>query len=331
VQYSTTEGYGPLREWLASRHWAEREQVIVTHGSQQALDLVARAVVDPGSTVAVAEPAYVGAIQALRLAGARLEAVPSDRDGLCVDLLADRLRRGVRPVLVYVVANFDNPTGATLALERRAALGALADRYGFLVVEDNPYGELRWRGDSLPPLAAFTDRAVSLGTVSKTICPGLRIGHVVAPAPLAAALVLVKQAVDLHTSTLAQRAVHRLVTTPGFLDAQLARLRPLYRERSGALVDALHADLGHRLRFVEPDGGMFVWAECIDPIDTQSLLVEALDHGMAFVPGQAFAVNGDLRQSLRLSFATAEPAQLGEGVRRLAAAFMKAAPRGDNS
>jgi len=331
VQYSTTEGFLPLREWFGARRDADPAEVLVTHGSQQALDLVARALVDPGSTVAVAEPAYVGAIQALRLSGARLEPVPSDRDGLAVDVLADRLRHGLRPVLVYVVANFDNPSGATLSLERRIELGALADRYGFVVVDDDPYGELRWNGTALPPLATFTDRAVTLGTVSKTICPGLRVGYLVAPTELASALVLVKQAVDLHTSTLAQRAVHRLVTTPGFVDGQLARLRPLYRDRSAALVHALHDELGDRLRFQPPDGGMFVWADCVEAIDTHELLAHALDQGMAFVPGQAFAVEGDLRRSLRLSFATVEPAQLLEGVRRLASAFTKAAPRGDSS
>jgi 2-aminoadipate transaminase len=321
LQYSTTEGYGPLREWAGARHGVGVDRVLITHGSQQALDLVARALVEPGAAVALADPGYVGAVQALRLAGARLRAVASDADGLDTSELADHLRRGERPAVVYVVANFDNPTGATLSLERRIELADLADRYGFVIVEDDPYGDLRWGGRALPSLATFSDRVVTLGTVSKIVCPGLRIGFVIAPPAVAQALVLVKQAVDLHTSTLSQRAVHRVVTAPGFMTAQLDRLLPLYRDRSAALVHALRATLGDRFDFHPPDGGMFVWGRFVEPIDTQALLPAALEQGMAYVPGQAFAVERDHRQSLRLSFATTTPDQLVEGVRRLAAAL----------
>jgi 2-aminoadipate transaminase len=321
LQYSTTEGYLPLREWAGARHGVDADRVLITHGSQQALDLVARALVEPGAVVALADPGYVGAVQALRLAGARLRAVPSDADGLDVGALADRLRRGERPAVVYVVANFDNPTGATLSLARRVELAALADRYGFVIVEDDPYGDLRWSGTAQPSLATFSDRVVTLGSVSKIVCPGLRIGFVVAPAELAQALVLVKQAVDLHTSTLSQRAVHRVLTTPGFMAAQLDRLRPLYRERCAALAQALTSTLGDRFEFHPPAGGMFVWGRFVESIDTQALLPAALEHGMAYVPGQAFSVEHDHRQALRLSFVTTPPAQLEEGVRRLAAAL----------
>ena len=320
LQYSTTEGFLPLREWVAGRHDARADDVVVTHGSQQALDLVARALVEPGDTVALADPGYVGAIQVLRLAGARLLPIPVDADGLRVDVLEERLRAGARPALVYVVANFNNPTGATLAYERRAALGALADHYGFVVVEDDPYGDLRWRGEPLPPLASFTDRTITLGTVSKIVCPGLRIGYAVAPSSVAPALVLVKQALDLHTSTLSQQGVHRLLTTPGFLAAQLDRLRPLYRDRATALAYALQRELGDQLRFHPPSGGMFVWAEFVDDVDTQQLLPSAVARGVAYVPGQAFAVGTDHHRCLRLSFVTTSPEQLLEGVRRLAAA-----------
>jgi 2-aminoadipate transaminase len=321
LQYSTTEGFTPLREWVAARHGAGVDQVLVTHGSQQALDVVARALVEPGAQVVLADPGYVGAIQVLRLAGARLRPVPSDADGLRVDVLADRLRGGDRPALVYVVANFDNPTGATLSLDRRRALGALADHYGFVVVEDDPYGELRWAGATLPPLAHFTDRAITLGTVSKIVCPGLRVGYAIAPDAVARALVLVKQALDLHTSTLAQRAVHRVLTAPGFLDTQLGRLRPLYASRAATLCRVLRRELGDRFRCAEPEGGMFVWGELSDDVDTHELLRTAIVHGVAFVPGRAFGVEAEHRRALRLSFVTSPPDQLEEGVRRLAAAL----------
>ena len=320
VQYSPTEGIAPLREWVATRHGVAPDRVVITHGSQQALDLVTRALVDPGAAVALADPAYVGAVQVLRLGGARLLPVAGDGDGLRVDDLEALLHAGERPSLVYVVSNFDNPSGATLSTERRTQLAALADRYGFVIVDDNPYGELRWKGSAPLPLASLTDRVITLGTVSKVVCPGLRVGYVVAPESVAPALVLVKQALDLHTSTLAQRAVHDLLTTPEFLDRQLDRLRTVYRERALELCDALRSEFGDQLRFQRPDGGMFVWAEFADDVDTQQLLVAAIARGVAFVPGQAFSVAADLHRSLRLSFATTPPGQLGEGVRRLSAA-----------
>ena len=320
VQYSATEGIAPLREWVAMRHGVEPDRVVITHGSQQALDLVARALLDPGAGVALADPAYVGAVQVLRLTGARLVPVAADLDGLRVDDLESRLRRGERPALVYVVANFDNPSGATLSADRRAVLAALADQYGFVIIDDDPYGELRWRGSAPPPLASMTDRVITLGSVSKVVCPGLRVGYLVAPPSIASALVLVKQALDLHTSTLAQRAVHDVVTAPGFLDRQLDRLRRLYGERAAVLCDALRAEFGEQLRFEPPSGGMFVWAQFAHELDTQQLLAKAIAHGVAFVPGQAFAVEADLHRALRLSFVTNAPAQLVEGVRRLAAA-----------
>jgi 2-aminoadipate transaminase len=318
LQYSATEGFGPLRAWLADRANVDVDRVLVVHGSQQGLDLVARALVDPGDDVVLADPGYVGAIQAFRLAGANLVGVPSDSDGLCVDRLQRRLAQGVRPAFVYVIANFDNPTGTTLSLERRIALVDLADRYGFTIVEDDPYGELRWSGAPLPSLASSSDQVVTLGTVSKVLCPGMRVGHVTAPKPIADALVLLKQAADLHTSTLAQRVVHRIVTTPGFLEAQIQLLRNHYESQSAVLVDALTSDLGDQFEFTAPDGGMFVWGSIAGPVDTGALLTRAVDAGVAFVPGAAFAVEAAQPGSLRLSFATARPADLRRGVQRLA-------------
>jgi 2-aminoadipate transaminase len=323
LQYAATEGYGPLREWVAGRHGTAAGRVTITSGSQQGLDLVARALAGPGDVVVSADPGYVGALQAFRLAGATLAGIPSDAGGLLVDDLAARLRAGLRPRAVYVVANLSNPTGATLTGERRDALAALADRYGFWVVEDDPYGALRWAGEAPAPMAARSDRVVTLGTVSKVLCPGLRVGHVVAPPPVTAALVLIKQAVDLHTSTVTQRVVHEVVTRPGFLDAHLAGLPARYRRRADALTTALRAEFGDRIAFAEPEGGMFVWARLTTPgarrhVDTAALLAPALDAGVAFVPGDAFAVTSPQPGRLRLSFATPTPAELVEGARRLA-------------
>jgi 2-aminoadipate transaminase len=318
LQYSGTQGYEPLREWVAARHRAQPEEVLITSGSQQALDLVARASVDPGVEVALTDPGYVGAIQALRLAGAQLAGVPGDDDGMLVDALDARLSRGLRPALVYVVPNFHNPTGATMAAERCRALGDLADHYGFLIVEDDPYRELRWAGQAPPPMATITSRAVTVGSFSKILCPGLRVGYLVAPASLVATLVRLKQATDLQTGTLSQRAIHRLVTDRGFLDAHLARIRALYQAKAATLVGLLQEHLAGDIDLRPAEGGMFVWAHLRNAaIDAEELLTSAIAEGVAYVPGAAFAVEGSFRSSLRLSFATATPEELGVGVLRL--------------
>lgn len=313
LQYSATAGYEPLRQWICPD---DPERVVVTAGSQQALDLVSRAVLEPGDVVALADPVYVGALQCFRLANASLATIPSDADGLVVEDLAARCSAGLRPALVYVVANFNNPTGATLSLERRLLLVELAERYGFLIVEDDPYGALRWSGPSLPSMATMTDRVIALSTFSKVLSPGLRIGWAVAPAALRADMVVVKQALDLHTSTLTQRAAWRVVSSPGFMAPHLARLRGLYEERALALDAALREHMGDSLEWAVPEGGMFVWAE--SQVETAPLLARAVEAGVAFVPGSAFAVRpGDHARALRLSFATVAPEELVEGVLRL--------------
>jgi 2-aminoadipate transaminase len=327
LQYGPTEGYRPLRSWVAVRHGlgtgaAGDDRVIVTSGSQQALDLLTRAVVDPGGTIALADPAYVGALQTFRAAGAHLLAIPADRDGLRVDVLADRLAEGARPTLVYVVANFDNPSGATLSPQRRIDLAALADRYGFWIVDDDPYGELRWSGSAPIALRDLTDRTITLGSTSKILTPGLRTGWAVAPPEIQRAMTVLKQSADLHTSSLNQQIVHRVVTEPGFLPAHVAGLRTTYQRQANHLVAALRSGLGDRLTVAEPDGGMFLWAELTDPgADTAALLATAIDHGVAFVPGAAFGVDDVHRHRMRLSYATASPADLDRAVDRLVGAL----------
>ena len=324
LQYAPTGGHPPLRAWAAARHGAELEQAVITHGSQQALELVTRATVEPGQPIALADPGYVGALQAFRLAGAQLIGIPRDDDGLRVDVLHERLREGLRPALVYVVANFDNPTGATLSDERRRLLAALADRYGFLIVDDDPYGSLRWGGQPGSALATMSDRVVQLGTTSKILCPGLRVGWAVAPIEVTRAVIVLKQAADLQTGTFVQRIAHHALTQPGFLPEHLAALRRRYAQQCDALATALRDELGERISFDTPSGGMFLWAR-LPGIDTRQLLAAAIGHGVAFVPGAEFAVEANVHggahaDSLRLSFATAAPGELRVAARRLALA-----------
>jgi 2-aminoadipate transaminase len=323
LQYSTTEGHPGLRAWVAHRcpRPTDPNQVVITHGSQQALDLLVRATVRPGDTVALADPGYVGALQVFRLGRADLAGFPADGEGLRVDVLAARLTAGLRPALVYVVADFDNPSGVTLSAERRGELARLADHYGFLIVDDDPYGALRWAGPRPPALSTLSDRVVTLGTTSKILAPGLRVGWAVAPAPLAARLVVLKQAADLHTSSLNQAIAATVLTRPGFLEPHLDGLRDRYRRQSQALQDALRAHLSDRIAFHAPEGGMFLWARLRDETDTAALLPHALAAGVAFVPGAAFSVQDPHRSGVRLSFATEGPAALTDAARRLAIAL----------
>ena len=333
LQYSTTEGDPQLREWIAARHAAATgrattpDQVLVTTGSQQGLDLLARVLADPGEIVVAEDPGYLGALQALRAAGLHLRGVPLDGEGLRTDVLEQRLRDGLRPRVVYTVPTFQNPTGTTMSVERRRHVAALADRYGVVIVEDAPYAALRFDGDTVEPVAAHSDRVVTLGTFSKTLAPGLRLGWIVGPEDVVAAATRAKQAVDLHTSGLAQQLALTVVARPGWLDAHIARVAARYGERARALRDALGHRLGDRLDTTTPQGGMFLWATPrpgVPAVAARELLTVALEHGTAFVPGDAFAVEEPtpaVASSLRLSFATAPTDRLAVAVDRLAAAI----------
>lgn len=321
LQYSTTEGYGPLCDWAAARWASSGSAVIVTAGSQQALELVFRSVIRPGDAVAMADPGYIGAIEAARLCRARLIGIPSDEEGMQVDVLADVLRRGASLAAVYVVSNFDNPTGRTLSLERRSALAELAEKHGFVIADDDPYGDLRWSGAALPELISMSSRVAAMRSMSKILAPGLRVGFLVADSALAADVCRFKQATDVHTSTLSQRLCLEVVSASGFLDRHIARLIDLYRGKAATLADALGAAVKD-LQFEMPGGGMFLWGRLEDTsVSATTLLSAAVDYGVAFVPGSAFSVTHPHENELRLSYATADSADLVEAASRLGAAL----------
>ena len=325
VQYSATDGVPELRHWIAQHHSAEfgRDvavdgEIVVTHGSQQALDLLAKVFIDPGDVVVSESPAYLGAVQSLELFEPRFEVIPGDKHGMQVELLAERLAAGLRPKLVYVVPNFHNPSGATLSLERRRLLAELADQYELLVVEDDPYGAIRFHGEPLPPVAAFSERVVHLSTFSKVVAPGFRVGWMVGPPEVIAMVARAKQAADLHTSTYAQLLLANVVSQPGWLAEQKAAIVPMYRDRCHALADALAATVGERISFHLPDGGMFLWTTVAGVPDTRELLTHAVEAGVAFVPGSAFTIDQSPDSKVRLSYSTLTPTQLGDAAQRLA-------------
>ncbi len=312
LQYGLSEGDLGLRELVAPD--GDPGSVVITTGSQQALDLIGRVILDPDDPVVVGDPCYVGARQVLQANRASLVGVGVDRDGLAVDELAEHLAGGLRPKLVYVVANFDNPSGAVLAADRRVRLAELADEYDFLIIEDDPYGRLRYDGEPIAQIPG--DRVLRLRSASKTLVPGLRVGWMSGPQFVVDAVVIAKQAVDLHTSTVSQAIVHELLSRPGWFDAHVAGLLPWYANQRDALIEAIERHLPTAV-FHRPDGGMFVWLR-LPGSDTAAVLGDAVENGVAFVPGNAFAVDRDLGDHLRLSFATVSAEQLDEAVRRLA-------------
>ena len=326
VQYGETSGVRDLRGIVAARESdaigrrVDASEVVITHGSQQALTLVAQAVVDPGSVVVVDEPAYTGALQVFSIAGADIRAVPIDDDGMDVTALELLLADGLRPALVHTVSNFHNPRGVTMSSDRRRALAELAERYGFWILEDDPYGEIWFDSQPPAPIASYSDRVIRLSSASKILAPALRVGWMIAPRPVCDAVELLKQGADLCGSTMTQQMTARLLADSPWLTAHLATLRAEYGSRASALHRALTTTFGDAMSVSPADGGMFVWATLNDGTDATALLPRALDHGVAFVPGRAFADDRVYEGAMRLCFASAEPDVLHEAVRRLASA-----------
>ncbi|MEU1523252.1 PLP-dependent aminotransferase family protein [Nocardia rhamnosiphila] len=332
LQYTESPGWGPLREVLADRESdrlgrrVDIAEIFVTHGSQQALSLLAEVLLDPGALVVVEDPAYVGAIQVFRAAGARIVAVPLDNEGLRVDRLAELLTAGERPALVHTVSNFHNPGGVTMSPRRRQALAALAEEHGFWVIEDDPYGELWFDRPAPAPVASYSSTVIRLSSASKIIAPTLRVGWMVAPQRVCRAVELLKQGADLCGSALTQQIAAELLADSAWLTGHIDTVRGVYATRATALVDAARDHFGDRLRCTEASGGMFVWAEFTDGTDTGELLPRALETGVAFVPGGAFAVSNPYSNAMRMCFTTAAPEMLTEAMARLARAAGDRAP-----
>jgi len=339
LQYGATEGYEPLREMIArhtSRYGvkAKPENVLLTSGSQQALDLIGKLLINPGDRVLVEAPTYLGALQAFNVYGAEYVSVPSDKDGLRSDLLEASLRLG--PKFMYVLPNFQNPGGTTLAQSRRQELVLLADRYDIPIIEDDPYGQLRYEGDHLTPLIVLDrenlrrDDGYSIGNViylstfSKTLAPGLRLGWIVAPPEVISKLVQLKQGADLHTSTFVQMVAYE-VARDNFLDEHIKVIRRVYGERRDVMLRAMEENFPSEVTWTRPQGGLFLWVSLPEAMDSHQLFEAAIRENVAFVPGDSFyASNGHAdegRRHFRLNFSNAQPEQIREGIRRLGVAI----------
>lgn len=355
LQYSATEGYRPLREWI-SRKMAQygiesaAENVLITSGSQQALDLLGMVLINPGDLILTEQPTYLGALQAWRAYQAQFTTVPIDNNGIQVDLIEEALTGG--PKFMYILPNFHNPGGVTLSLERRRKLIEISDRYGIPIVEDDPYGELRYEGKHIPPLvvidaeqcknrpgrglgsyysethptngngrAYMRGNVIYLSTFSKTLAPGLRLAWVVAPVEVIQRCTVAKQGMDLHTATMNQLIAHEILTGgeegDDFLKGHVRLIREVYRERRDVMLSAMERHFPDEVSWTTPTGGLFLWVTLPDYLDAVELLRDAVEKKVAYVPGNAFHPHGDGHNTMRLNFSFCNPEKINTGIKRL--------------
>jgi DNA-binding transcriptional MocR family regulator len=329
LQYGPTEGDALLRALVAERMTrrglrTSEGDLLITTGSQQALTLVTTALVEPGDVVAVEEPTYLAALQCFQLAGARVVPVASDEHGMVPEALAEVMVRD-RPTLVYVVSTFANPSGRTLPAERRQKIATLAAEHDVWVAEDDPYGELRYEGEPVPPLASYGDRVLYLGSLSKIGAPGVRLGWLRAPEELLRPTVIAKQASDLQTSTIDQAAAAVYLSNVD-LSAHVTMLCAAYRERRDTMLKALPTTVPPGTTWTNPEGGMFVWLRLPGEANTADTLRQALTHNVAFVPGAPFFATTPDPATFRMSFTTNTPEDITEGMRRLKTTFTETHP-----
>jgi 2-aminoadipate transaminase len=341
LQYSTTEGYPPLREMIV-RHMArygivvDIDNVLITSGSQQALDLIGKILINRGDKLLLENPTYLGAIQAFNMYGADYVTVPTDDDGMVTDHLEDALRCG--PKFIYALPNFQNPSGVTMPLARRQALMAAANDYGIPVIEDDPYGQLRYEGEHIKPLVVidadllefgyngkYTGNVIYLSTFSKTLAPGLRMAWIVAPKEVIHKLVQAKQGTDLQCSTFDQMVAFE-VGRGGFIDRHVLRIREVYGHRRDVMLEALtkaFPDPALGVRWTRPAGGLFLWVSLPEGMDAAVVLQDAVKEKVAFVPGAPFFPGGGGQNTLRLNFSNAQDEQIREGIDRLGRVVMR--------
>ncbi len=332
LQYGSTEGYLPLREMIV-RH-SERfgllirpDNVLITSGSQQALDLLGKIFINHGDRILVESPTYLGALQAWNAYGAEYVVVASDEHGMVADSLEEKLRTG--PKFIYLLPNFQNPTGVTISLERRMKIIELADRYGVPIIEDDPYGQLRFGGENIPSVTVldnevrpaldkntYTGNVIYLSTFSKILAPGLRLGWITAPPEVIRKLVQAKQGADLHTATFNQVVAYE-VGKGGFIDQHVKFIRKVYLERRNVMLDALEEFMPAGVKWTHPEGGLFLWATLPDYMDATKILKPAIAEKVAFVPGESFHPNGGGKNTMRLNFSMPTPEKITIGMERL--------------
>lgn len=325
LQYTTTEGYAPLRDWICKRMNGmlgtsiDQDNIILTNGSQQGLDLMGKVFLDAGDVVLCESPTYLSAISAFRAYECDFKEIPTDDEGMLMDALEQVLQNTPRVKFIYVIPTFQNPTGKTWTLERRIKLLELAKRYQVPIVEDNPYGEIRFEGEDVKAVAALDDSGlvIHLGTFSKTFCPGYRIGWIACAKELIEKFVLVKQGVDLQTNTFAQRAVYTYLQMFD-LDAHVKKICALYKKRRDVAIQAVKTYFPDCVKFTKPQGGLFLWAELPKELNARDVLKECMKRNVAFVPGGSFYPNGGMENTMRINFSNMPEERLIKGLQVVA-------------
>lgn len=323
MQYGTTEGYYKLRctikDLMAKQSIeVDADEIIITTGSQQGLDLTAKVFLDEGDLIACENPTYLAAINAFEPFMPHFMEIDMDDDGLKVDVLEAQLEAGKRIKFLYTIPNYQNPSGRTLSLERRKRLLTLAEKYDFLIVEDNPYGEITYEGDQLPSIKSLdaSQRVIYISTFSKIVCPGFRIGWVTANKEILNKYVLLKQGTDLHTSMLPQVMIDEYFRQYDYLEKVNENIQ-IYKNRRDVMLNGIRTHFPEGIRFSVPKGGMFIWVELPNHMNAGSLLEKAIEQGVAFVPGAAFHPNGGGENTLRLNFTNMDEEKISEGIEKL--------------
>ncbi len=325
LQYSTTEGYLPLREFISARYAKKGidvspDEILITNGSQQGLDLAGKAFLNKADSILVERPTYLAAIQSFGLFEPEFRSVPLLEDGADISALEDILRTH-HPKLFYSVPNFQNPTGITYSEEKRRAVADLMNDLGGVFIEDDPYGELRFKGQDIPSMKKFLgDRAIVLGTFSKVVSPGMRLGWICASQEIMEKLLVAKQASDLHSSCFVQRIVHRYLIEND-MDGHIAMIKQMYGKQRDAMVQAMEDLFPGNVQFTRPEGGMFLWVTLPEKLSSMKLFDMAIKEKVAFVPGQAFFVDGGGANTMRLNYSNSDEEKIVEGIGRMAKAL----------
>lgn len=323
LQYSTTEGYQPLREQIAARMAeagvvASYTDVLIVSGSQQGLDLTGKVFLDEGDIVICESPTYLAAINAFKTYSPQFVEVAMDEQGMSMSALEETLQRYPQAKLIYTIPDFQNPTGRTMSIDRRKRLVELANQYDVMVMEDNPYGELRFAGEHVPPVKAFDTegRVIYQSTFSKVLTPGIRVGWLCAAPEILQKYVIFKQSTDLHTNTMAQRQVSKFMEMFD-LKEHIEKIRKVYKTRRNLMLEAIKSEFPAGVTYTQPDGGLFLWVELPKELNARDLLIKCLEKQVAFVPGGAFFPNGGNENTLRLNFSNMSEERIVEGIARI--------------
>ena len=324
LQYGVTEGYRPLIERL-TKFVKDRynigkkfDSLIVTSGAQQVMDLATKALCDLGDTVICECPSFIGSLNCFRSYGCNLAGVPVEADGMNIEKLEEAIKNAVHPRFIYTIPNFQNPSGATMSLQKRKAVYELAKKYGLLILEDNPYGDLRVSGEDIPSIKSFDEDGIVIyaGSFSKLLAPGIRVGYIVAPSPIIAKMTVGKQAADVHTPVFSQMLVDKWMEQND-VNVHIEKIREIYRRKLNLMCDLIDNELGDFVKYVRPEGGLFVWCELPENVDMLEFVKECIANKVAVVPGTAFMINDEQTNCFRMNFSTPSDEKIVEGMKIL--------------